>query len=122
VHESQDQADLLPVAFGQFPGGAVQHGAEPLGEHHRGRQVPQAPGSGVPVEVLTPGHSRIEREVSGQVPGPAVDLDAVPRAVQSQDRRAAAVRPLQGEQHPDGRGLSGSVGAEEREHLAGLDQ
>ena len=52
---------------------------------------------------------------------PPMDLDRVPAAVQPQDRRTAAGRPLQGKQHPDGRGLPRPVGPKEREHLTRLD-
>ena len=97
AHEGQDQADLLPVARGQLPGGAVEHGVEPLGERVGEREIPQAPGPGVPGDVLAPGHPRIQREFPGQVAGPPVDLDAVPARSQvpgsPRCRRSAAAGP-----------------------------
>ena len=75
----------------------------------------------MPGDVLAPGHLRVQGEIPGEIADPPVDLDAVPAAVQAQDRRTAAGWPLKGEQHPDGRGLPRPVGAKERENLTWLD-
>jgi hypothetical protein len=45
-------------------------------------------------------------------------VQALPLRVEAEDRRAAARRPQQIQEHPDRRRLAGAVGAEEAEDLA----
>ena len=70
---------------------------------------------------LAAGQAVVEGELAGDVADPAVDRDRVHGRLDAEHERAAARRPDEVEQRPDGGRLAGAVRAEEAEHLAGLD-
>jgi hypothetical protein len=76
-------------------------------------------GSSSKVDHLATGEGRPERYVARHVRQPAVQRRDVPPGIAAEHPDRAAVRPQQAEQHPQGRGLSGPVRAQEAMHLAG---
>jgi len=79
--------------------------------------VPEHPGD--QQEVLASRHRGFHGgRLAGQ-PDEAPDLLRVPHDVDAGDRQRAGVRSQQGREHPHGRRLARTVGAEDGEHLTG---
>ncbi len=121
MHEGQDQADLLPAAFGQFAHRTIGHDLEPVGQLLDSGVVNAAAGAAEPGNVLAAGQARGQFKVAGKVAGPAMDLDAVSGGIKPQEGGPAPRRPLQCQQHADGGGLPRPVRAEEPEDLPWLN-
>ena len=64
------------------------------------------------------GQLGIERHLTREIADAAACLESLTLTVEAENRRAAAGRPHEIEQHADGGRLAGAVGAEEAEHLA----
>jgi hypothetical protein len=77
VHEGEDQPDLLAVALGELLGGTVGHDPEPLRQLPGQAQVALPPGSREPVDMLLARHAGEQGQLTGEITGPAADLDAV---------------------------------------------
>ena len=119
AEQRQQYSGLLPVAFGQLTHRAVQIHVQPLGQVHGSQVRVQAP---QPRQVGgdRPGaHPWPQTYVTGQVPGPGVDRDTVPPAVQAVHPRRTRGRPQIAHQQPQRRGLPRAVRPEETQHLPG---
>jgi hypothetical protein len=73
------------------------------------------------VDDLAAAEVRPGRDVARDVGEAAVQGRCLAPRVAAEHGRRAGVRPQQSEEHPDGGGLAGPVGAEEAVHLALLD-
>ena len=116
--ERGDERDLLPVALGVGAAllGRVQ--LEPLDQLGAPLLVEPAAQPAEQVDGLAAGEVGPQVHVAGHVGQPAVQLGGLAPRVAAEQPDLARVLAQQAEQHPDGRGLAGAVGAEEAVHLA----
>jgi len=115
--ERRDQSDLLPVALGIGAGllGRVQ--LEPLQQLVPPDRVEVAAQPAEDVDDLAARQLRPQADVARHVRQPPVQGYGVAPGIAAQQPDLARVCPQQSEQHTDGRGLAGAVGAEEAVHL-----
>src|SRR5438445_12451558 len=73
------------------------------------------------LDVLATGGKRVERRSLHGESEPAAHVGRLRRDVEAGDPRRATGCRQKGRQDPDGRGLSGAVGAEETQELTRLD-
>jgi len=117
VHEGLDDPELLAVSPRELAEGAVEHAAEAFDELVAQRRRRAAPQSRERIEVLLPGESVGETQVSGQIPDPPPRLDSFKPC----DPGGAGRRMDQVEEEPDRRALARPVRAEVAEDLGALD-
>ena len=121
VHEGLDHAHLLLVAAGEVVQVTAEVEVEPLGEARDRRVEVEAPHARGVAEVLASGEIPVQRERAGKVADAGAQGGRRLGHVLAEDGRAAAADAQQAHEHADRRGLAGTVGAEEAEHLARLD-
>ena len=117
VHKRLDQAEFLAVPFGKVADPAGQIEVESLREP-LGQGVSSLPPQIADVgQEVTGGHTGIELHLPRQIPDPAPDGRIARRAAQHLHR--SLLRADQVDQHADGGGLAGAVGAQVSEDLPG---
>ena len=94
---------------------------EPLDQAAHVLPVHAAAQVGEVAQGLLAGEVAVERELTGQEADPAPHGQAVAAAVQAEHGGPAGRGPDEVEQHADGRGLAGAVGAEVAEDVACAD-
>ena len=72
-------------------------------------------------EILPAGHAVVEADLVRQVAHLALDLERLAQRILAEDPDRAGSGLRQTQQHQDRGGLASSVGTEQADHLAGLD-
>jgi len=116
--QRRDERDLLSVALGV--GASLLGGVEVEALEQVGAAVPVEASAQAAEQVdhLAAGEVRPQGDVTGHVGQAPVQGSCVAPGVAAQQARTTRVRVQQPEQHPQGGGLAGPVGAEEAVHLA----
>ena len=122
VHERLDHAELLLVPVRQRGDLRGQIALQPIGQRVDELPVDAPAERREEVQVLPSRQVLVRNELAREVAHPAVDLDARRRRFQAEDGGATRRRSDEVQERADRRRLAGAVGAEEPEHLAGLDR
>ena len=120
VHEGLDEADLLPVAFGQGADAVGQIEIESVGERVDPGDRYAAAELAEVGEQLAAGLVAVDDEVAGEVADAGAGRHRVAGAA-TKNGQLSGGRTDEVEHEPDRGGLAGTVGAEKPEHLAAAD-